>query len=94
MYPLVIIFLVGLAKKNRDIHLYVLPFSIVGGAIAIYHNLLYYNIIPESIVPCINGVSCTTKFVEWFGFVTIPLLSFIAFTVINVAMILYLKRKD
>lgn len=94
MYPLVVILLVSLLKKNKDVALYVLPLSIVGELIAIYHNLLYYKIIPESIAPCINGVSCTTKFIEYFGFITIPLLSFIAFTSINICMILYLRMNS
>jgi disulfide bond formation protein DsbB len=91
MYPLVVILFVGMQKKNKEIYWYVLPFSIVGEIIAIYHNLLYYKIIPESLAPCIQGVSCTTKLIEFFGFVTIPFLSLVAFTVINVCMILYIR---
>lgn len=91
LYPLVVILFVGMQKRNKDIHWYVLPLSIVGEIIAIYHNLLYYKIIPEALAPCIQGVSCTTKFIEFFGFVTIPFLSLVAFTVINVCMILYMR---
>ncbi len=91
MYPLVVILIVGLVLKDKKIPFYVLPLSIIGFIIASYHNLLYYNLIPHSIEPCAIGVSCTTKFIEWFGFVTIPLLSFIAFGVINVCVLLYLK---
>ncbi|MEO6508983.1 MAG: disulfide oxidoreductase [Patescibacteria group bacterium] len=90
LYPVVIILLVGILRKNKDIHLYVLPLTLIGEAIAIYHNLLYYKIIPESIAPCINGVSCTTKFIEFFGFITIPFLSLVAFSVINICMIIYM----
>src|SRR5260221_14414125 len=75
MYPLVFILGVGILRKEKRIHEYVLPFSILGLLISIYHNLLYYQMIPESLKPCIIGISCTTKFIEWFGFVTIPLLS-------------------
>lgn len=90
MYPLVVILFVGMIKKDKKVYLYALPLSITGWIIALYHNLLYYKILPESIKPCTLGISCTTKFIEWFGFVTIPLLSFIAFTVINICMIIYL----
>ena len=94
LYPVVVIILVSMIRKNKDVALYVLPLSIVGEIISIYHNLLYYKIIPESIAPCIQGVSCTTKFIEWFGFITIPLLSLAAFTVINVCMIIYLRSQQ
>jgi disulfide bond formation protein DsbB len=89
MYPLVILITIGIVKKNKDIYQYVLPFSVIGLVIAIYHNLLYYNIIPESSISCIKGVSCTTKYISWFGFITIPFLSFVAFLVITVCMLLF-----
>jgi disulfide bond formation protein DsbB len=87
MYPLVFILAVGMVRKDKKIYTYVLPLSITGLLIAIYHNLLYYQIIPESMAPCVNGVSCTTKFIEWFGFITIPFLSLVAFSVITLCML-------
>lgn len=92
MYPLVVILAVGIYEKNKNIHKYVLPLSITGMVVAFYHNLLYYNMIPESAYSCQAGISCTTKYIEWLGFITIPLLSFIAFTVINICMIIYARR--
>ena len=89
MYPLVVIIGVGILLREKKLYLYVLPLSIIGFFIALYHNLLYYNILPESTSPCISGVSCTTKFIEWFGFITIPLLSFMGFTLISICMIIY-----
>lgn len=91
MYPLVVILLVSILRKNKDMPFYVLPLTLIGGGIAIYHNLLYYNILPEAAAPCRLGVSCTTHFISWFGFVTIPLLSLTAFTVITICMILYAR---
>jgi disulfide bond formation protein DsbB len=93
MYPLVIILGVGIIEKNKNMYKYVLPLSLLGEFIAIYHNLLYYKIIPESAAPCVAGISCTTKFIEYFGFVTIPFLSLVAFTLINVFMVVYLRTK-
>lgn len=93
MYPIAAILAIGIARKDKNAPYYVLPFSVVGILISVYHNLLYYSLIPESIQPCINGVSCTTKFIEWFGFVTIPLLSLTAFAIITVSMVISLKKK-
>lgn len=95
MYPIVLIGAVGIIRRDKALPAYVLPLSIFGWLISIYHNLLYYKIIPESITPCQLGVSCTTRQIEWLGFITIPLLSFVAFTVINVCFILYshMERK-
>lgn len=91
MYPLVIILAVGIWKKDKNVHLYALPLSIAGLIISIYHNLLYYNIIPESSTPCTLGISCTTKFVEWFGFITIPFLSMTAFITTTTLILLHVK---
>jgi disulfide bond formation protein DsbB len=83
MYPLVVIAAVGILRDDRRAYQYGLPLSIAGMALAIYHNLLYYAVIPEVAAPCRLGVSCTTKTIEWLGFVTIPLLSLAAFTLIT-----------
>lgn len=91
MYPLVIILAVGIIKKDKLLPLYVLPLSIIGMIIAFYHNLLYYKILPESASPCMLGVSCTTKQLEWFGFITIPFLSLCAFTFITICMYVYYR---
>lgn len=91
MYPLIAIIAIGILRKDKGIYLYVLPLSITGFLIALYHNLLYYGIIPESIKPCQLGVSCTTRQIEWFGFITIPLMSLIAFAIITACMLIYRK---
>ncbi|CAN5340022.1 disulfide oxidoreductase [soil metagenome] len=91
MYPLVLILAVGIIKKDKKIYSYVLPLSIIGAVIAFYHNLLYFNIIPESAAPCVAGVSCTTKFIEFLGFITIPFLSLCGFLLIIVCMLIYRK---
>lgn len=91
MYPIAIILAVGIMRKDKNVSYYVLPLAIVGFLISIYHNLLYYKILPESAAPCLLGVSCTTKFIEWFGFVTIPFLSMMGFGVVIACMVLYNK---
>lgn len=91
MYPLILILSVSIWKKDKNVLLYTLPLSIIGTIIALYHNLLYYKIIPESVAPCTLGISCTTKQIEWFGFITIPFLSLCAFLLITFLLILYRK---
>lgn len=89
MYPLVIIFGVAILKKDKLFTYYAWPLIAIGWLIGVYHNLLYYNILPEAAAPCIQGVSCTTKFIEWFGFLTIPLLSLMGFTILGGLMLIY-----
>lgn len=91
MYPLPFILTVGILKKDRLSSLYVLLLGSVGWLIALYHLLLSYHVIPEKLAPCTLGVSCTTGYINYFGFVTIPFLSFLAFSCIMLAMIFYQK---
>lgn len=92
MYPLVLILLAGLFPADKKVIRYSLPLTFTGLAIAVYHNLLYYNIIPESLAPCVSGVSCTTVQVNWLGFITIPLLSLTGFFIIT-ALLIFAQRK-
>lgn len=91
MYPLVAIFAVGILRKDKNVDYYAWPLIAVGWVIALYHNLLYYNILPEAAAPCAAGVSCTTKFFAWFGFITIPFLSLTTFTILGILMLIYRK---
>jgi len=89
IYPLVIILFVGIIRKDKDMAYYVLPLSILSTLISIYQNLLYYNILPEGAAPCVAGVSCTTHYISYFGFLTIPLLSLAASLMITISMAFY-----
>lgn len=88
MYPLIIILSVGILRKDKGLPFYVLPISILGACIAFYHYLLQRGIISASLAPCQAGVSCTVKYTMWFGFITIPFLSLVAFVIITLCMML------
>lgn len=92
MYPLTIIAAVGLMARDRDVARYLGPLVFIGLAIAVYHNLLYYHVIPDSIAPCATGVSCTDRQIEWLGFITIPLLSLSAFVMIAACLLWFRSR--
>lgn len=87
MYPLVVIFLVNLLYPDDKVYKYSMPLVLVGLFFAIYHNLLMFGIIPESVVPCVQGVPCSTEYINWFGFITIPFLSLLAYGAIFLALL-------
>lgn len=93
MYPLVVILGTAIYKKDRNIILPAFVLIPIGWIIAVYHNLLYYRIIPESGAPCSAGISCTTKYIEYFGFVTIPFLAFAGFTAIFILLMIYWRTQ-
>ncbi|MCF7865606.1 MAG: disulfide bond formation protein B [Candidatus Pacebacteria bacterium] len=92
MFPLFITLIIGIIRKNKDTWLFVITPAIIGWVISIYHVLLYYKIIPDDLAPCSTGVSCTTRYFELFGFITIPFLAFTAFSVIISLMLVERRR--
>ncbi len=88
MYPLVVIFLVGAFQDSRATFAFSLPLVVIGWITALYHNLLHYGIVPESASPCLEGVSCSTVYIDLFGFITIPILSFTAFSILGILLFL------
>ena len=94
MYPLVLILSIGIARRDKNVTYYVLPMSILGMVFASYNYLLQLRLIPETIAPCTNAVPCADIYGLWFGFITIPLLSLVAFAIITSCMILYTKYDE
>ena len=92
MYPLVVILSAGLFPVSKSVIKFSAPLALIGWVVAVYHNLLYYKILPESAAPCVRGISCTTVYIEWLGFITIPLLSLLAFSAILI--LLFLTNKE
>ncbi len=92
MFPLVFVLAVGLFPFDIKVLRYAFPLAVTGLLVAGFHVLLVAGVIPEAMTPCRQGVPCATVQVEWFGFVTIPLLSLAAFFVINALLLIaYLK---
>jgi disulfide bond formation protein DsbB len=82
MFPLVLLLPIGLFPFDRKVVRYALPLAALGLLFAVFHLLLMAGVIPESIRPCTQGIPCSEKTIEWFGFVTVPMLSAAAFSTI------------
>ncbi|KOO50001.1 disulfide oxidoreductase [Viridibacillus arvi] len=93
MYPLV--FLLGMAfyRNDKEIYKYVLPMSVFGMLLSGYHYALQKIPSMHEFSTCTSGVPCSGQYINWLGFVTIPFLSFIGFTVITISMLVLWKRK-
>ena len=89
MYPLVIIIGIGIVSGDTRWKTYAFPLAVIGLAVSIYQNLLYYGVIPETLSPCTQGISCTERQIEWFGFITIPLMGLMAFVAICICLLVY-----
>lgn len=92
MYPLVIISWVGLWQKSTAYVKYVLPFALLGIFLETYHYILQKTNITTSFT-CTFTNPCNALQVNYFGFITIPLLCFVAFLIILIATLNISRKK-
>lgn len=88
MFPLALVLPIGMFPFDRKVVRYALPLAALGWLFAAFHVLLIAGVIPEGMKPCTQGVPCSEKVIEWFGFVTIPLLALVAFSTIIALLVL------
>ncbi len=84
MYPLIIVLGIASYRQDGKIVGYTLPLSILGAIVALYHVL--EQSIPGFGAPalCRAGVPCSARYIDWLGFISIPVLSLTAFVLITV----------
>lgn len=73
MYPIFALLAVAVVSRTRMPSRYIITLAAIGLALSIYHYQL--QLFPEQGGTCSGPVSCTGKYVEEFGFVTIPFMA-------------------
>ena len=86
MYPLVLILAMGLFPYDPGVVRYSIALTAAGWLVALYHGLLVAGIIPEDMQPCVQGIPCSETHIALFGFLNIPTLSLLTFTLIGVLL--------
>ncbi len=89
MYPLVLLLGVQTYRQDGKAFAYTLPLSVLGMIVAGYHVL--YERIPGFGFAAVcrgGGVPCDVIYINWLGFITIPVLALTAFTIITVLLVL------
>jgi disulfide bond formation protein DsbB len=84
-YPLSAILLVAALRRDRRVLVYVLPLTVVGAVIAMYHMQL--QAFPAQLSFCSTLNPCTTRYVWEFGFVSLPFEALACFCFVT-AMVL------
>lgn len=89
MYPLVLLLGIAFWKKDTKVSRYVIPMSIIGILIASYHYTIYtFSNTSLSGICSATGPSCLIQYFTEFGYVTIPLMSLTAFSLILIANVI------
>jgi disulfide bond formation protein DsbB len=79
MYPLSLLTLFAAAHGDYRFARYLLPFPVVGAGVSTYHLLIENAVISEPSACRIGGAGCAVKWINEFGYVTIPTLALTGF---------------
>lgn len=86
MYPLVLIIAMGLFPYDPRVVRTAGALAGAGWLIALYHVLLVAGIIPESAQPCVQGIPCSETHIALLGFLNIPMLSLLNFSLVGILL--------
>jgi disulfide bond formation protein DsbB len=78
MYPLSILTLFAAYHGDHRFARYLLPFPVIGAGVSVYH-LLVENHWVSTPQACQIGAGCTVKWINEFGYMTIPTLALTGF---------------
>jgi len=81
MYPLSILTLFAAFHGDYKFARYLIPLPIVGAGVSIYH-LLVENHVVSTPAACKIGAGCAVKWINEFGYVTIPTLALTGFVLL------------
>jgi disulfide bond formation protein DsbB len=80
MYPLSIVTLLAALADERRLARYLLPLPVVGAGVSVYHLLVENGVVAQSQICLISAPGgCATKWINEFGYVTIPTLALTGF---------------
>ena len=94
MYPFVALLGIATFRNDKNIVIYALPLSIIGAGLSLYHYLLQKVPYFSQNYNCEIGIPCTTIYINWYGFITIPFLCMIAFVLISIFLFMARTKKD
>ena len=93
LYPLVVILAFGLFPFERRSLRTAIVFVAAGWLIGLFQLLVIAGVIPENMQPCVQGIPCSDTHIALFGFVNIPMLSFLTFSLIG-ALLYFAHRTE
>jgi len=83
MYPLSIVTLLAALRGEYRIARYLLPLPVVGAGVSVYHLLVENGVVGQSSACFVSAPGgCATKWINEFGYVTIPTLALTGFVLL------------
>lgn len=85
---------VGILYKDKLVYRYTVPFLAIGMPVALYQQLVHWDIIKLAPQVCSTSFVCSTKFFNLFGFISQATLCLTAYIVIAVCMYIASRKMD
>ena len=86
MYPLAFILPIAAWRRDRGVVPYAIGAAVIGAGISVYHYQL--QAFPDQGSSCSTDAPCSFRWVEVFGFVSIPLLALGTFVLIAAVLVM------
>jgi disulfide bond formation protein DsbB len=86
MYPLTVVLGVAAVRRDRQVWRTAVPIAAIGAAVSVWHIVIERN--PALGGPCDPTAPCSIRWVEEFGFLTLPTMALSAFLAIIVLTLL------
>jgi disulfide bond formation protein DsbB len=87
MYPLAVILLVGLVRRDRSGAWYAWPFVVIGAPVSLYHWLVERVPAFAESTSCSVSAPCTVPYFEELGYVTLSFMAMSAFLLIGALLV-------
>jgi disulfide bond formation protein DsbB len=89
MYPLSIVTLLAAVANDHRVARYLLPLPAVGAGVSVYHLLVENGVVGQSQACLLSAPGgCATKWIDEFGYVTIPTLALTGFALVLAFLLL------
>ena len=94
MYPIALVAVIALVRRDRDARWYMVPMAAIGLVIATYHFLIERGVLQDNEACSLFGPPCSAVWYEEFGFVTMAFSALAAFAFVIVVNTLSFPREE
>ncbi len=93
MYPQTLLVFVAMIKKEKSIVDYLLPLSILGALVAVYHSMTNLGVGPSLLGCTAVGGECSKLLVLEYGYITIPFMALTTFVYLIAISVVYYRAQ-